>query len=1110
MAIVITAGTNTETGGASSTNSISVTAPSLAAGDIHIIAASTIATAPALSTPTNYTLLSSQGLQGASNAIQYFWYRIATGTVASGSVVLAFVSGLGKIAAAQAKITGANTTTPFPVTPVLSISLTASTVTPTAANQVLLTMHSFREANATPSAGFSFTPASGMTEVADVSTTTNNGVTQIGTMLASQTTTNGVATGTKAATVSAPTTGGAQAAMTILIAEGTAVPPPPAGPVSFLARSPVATTGGVHLANLAVSAPTLSADEAHLMFVTISANGGLLDTPAGYTQLGTAKPLTTSGGSSSSSAVLFCFYRQGPAAGGTVTLSFPSTPSPVVGKMAVVHGLMFNLDPVAPFELYGAGDYLTAPSLPASSADLLLVGVGVREGIDGNGSITIAPGAGLTEASESLTAVTNLTTQVACEVSQAAVSAPGATGAKTATTTATMTGATELGVAGTMAVLVNAGTAVQRVPGAPVITTVPGNTQVTVNWTAPSWGGSVITDYTLQRKSGAGSFTTIGAATIDGSSTSYTDTGLTNGTVYTYRLLATNAIGDSAYSAEVTATPAAASSTGYAAVVLATAPDHYYPLNSTFQLSDKGASPTPIDANAVTGTVPIGSSTVGGSTVDAAKFTGAQMLEIPNSQDFSVTKTKELTVMLHITIDDYDHPSNPDQFYHPLHKTEAGKREWEIRYYDSSGLGDSPPRPRRHSAYYFAPVTPSRGPGSYAQPANLVAGQASPNMTDAETTQTAPGVEHCIIAQYWTTGSGTNPGGIKIFFNGRATDTDAMSSGPDGASVPGWTSQNVRIGHDQMHGTWLTGRIRRIGFWNRLLTQTEIDTLTSTTNRALAEGTIGTAPITTAPGPPLNVSALRSGTSSAAGTVSWTPPTTSGGSAITGYVVSHDNGGIGTPFTSSLLSASTRSLALTLLPNAPINVQVKARNAAGDSSPGVDVMDPYVALPLMGTVTDTFNAGVDSRRHFDSDVTQVNGELEWAVVSTTKRGTWIRGDMRGQSFFHLVAPSGGADTVTCLFVRSTANPAKSVRLAYLNGTLVGRYDDTTADPSPALRLYNAASDKYWRIVDSNGQVALQTSIDGVSWISIGRAPFATPSWFDDVQCGVEAYTGTAI
>lgn len=74
-------------------------------------------------------------------------------------------------------------------------------------------------------------------------------------------------------------------------------------------------------------------------------------------------------------------------------------------------------------------------------------------------------------------------------------------------------------------------------PGAPTnLTATPGNAQVDLSWTAPSTGGSPITGYTVTNVPTGGSCTVAG--------TTATCTGLTNGTTYTFTVVASNAAGD--------------------------------------------------------------------------------------------------------------------------------------------------------------------------------------------------------------------------------------------------------------------------------------------------------------------------------------------------------------------------------------------------------------------------------------------------------------------------------------------------------------------------------------------------------------------------------------
>jgi hypothetical protein len=82
-----------------------------------------------------------------------------------------------------------------------------------------------------------------------------------------------------------------------------------------------------------------------------------------------------------------------------------------------------------------------------------------------------------------------------------------------------------------------------NVPSAPTgVSAIGGNAQATVSWTAPANGGSAITSYTVTPYVGSNAQP---ATTVTGTppATTATVTGLSNGTAYTFKVTATNAIG---------------------------------------------------------------------------------------------------------------------------------------------------------------------------------------------------------------------------------------------------------------------------------------------------------------------------------------------------------------------------------------------------------------------------------------------------------------------------------------------------------------------------------------------------------------------------------------
>jgi fibronectin type 3 domain-containing protein len=89
-----------------------------------------------------------------------------------------------------------------------------------------------------------------------------------------------------------------------------------------------------------------------------------------------------------------------------------------------------------------------------------------------------------------------------------------------------------------------------------------GDGSVSLTWTAPaSNGGAAVSSYNIYRGTSAGGEGGTAVGTVSGTTLSFTDTGLTNGTTYYYTVKAVNSAGTSAASNEASATPAAVTAT---------------------------------------------------------------------------------------------------------------------------------------------------------------------------------------------------------------------------------------------------------------------------------------------------------------------------------------------------------------------------------------------------------------------------------------------------------------------------------------------------------------------------------------------------------------------
>lgn len=129
----------------------------------------------------------------------------------------------------------------------------------------------------------------------------------------------------------------------------------------------------------------------------------------------------------------------------------------------------------------------------------------------------------------------------------------------------------------------------KSVPGTPILSGQAGDKSNSLSWSVPSNGGLAISSYKVYRGTTSGQLALL--TTVSGSTTSFTDSNVTNGTTYYYKVSAVNSKGEGDPSNEVSLTPQAQGRTATAPQRLKALGKHDGILLTWSAPKDSGTSP---------------------------------------------------------------------------------------------------------------------------------------------------------------------------------------------------------------------------------------------------------------------------------------------------------------------------------------------------------------------------------------------------------------------------------------------------------------------------------------------------------------------------------------
>ncbi len=202
--------------------------------------------------------------------------------------------------------------------------------------------------------------------------------------------------------------------------------------------------------------------------------------------------------------------------------------------------------------------YLEPVATPDFSISSSPSSLSINSGSSSSSTITVSSINGFSgSVNLAVSAPTALTTTLSSSTVTVSSTTPGSA-TLTISSASNAAGTYSVTVTGTSNALTHSTTITVTVPTAPSapqnLVATGSNNQVSLQWSAPaSNGGSPITEYKVYRGTTSGGESTTPIATV--TTTSYTDSTVTNGQTYYYYVTAVNSVGESSPSNEASATP---------------------------------------------------------------------------------------------------------------------------------------------------------------------------------------------------------------------------------------------------------------------------------------------------------------------------------------------------------------------------------------------------------------------------------------------------------------------------------------------------------------------------------------------------------------------------